>query len=236
MFGRVSRFAVPKGAIMGGLILVALFFFELFNFSTTDFALHDLLGDLEFLGMRWSTILAIAFCGIDFAGIARLFAGEDPDEEVTETWYLFGAWFLAATMNAMLTWWGVSVALLEHVPVGSAVLGHETVMTVVPIFVAILVWLVRILLIGTITVAGPRLFTWDFGAPRRSYASPHRVSSTGAARMGRTTARSLRSASSPTSSVGSVTPRGSGAVSPIAEPTYEPLATAPRSRGPKRMV
>ncbi len=233
MFTRVTRFAVPKGVIMGGLILVALFFFEIFNFSTTDFALHDLLGDLEFMGMQWSTILAIAFCGIDFAGIARLFAGDD-SEDAVETWYLFGAWFLAATMNAMLTWWGVSVALLEHVPEGAAVLGRETVMTVVPIFVAILVWLVRILLIGTITVAGPRLFDWDFGvAARRGTATRAATHSTGMRRTSVRTMRSAASGMSPTSGAGV----GGGRMPTMAEPTYEPLATAPRHRdSSKRLV
>jgi len=69
----IRRLAVPRGSLMGILLLVALLAFETFNFSTTDFALHDLLGELKFLGIRWSVILAVAFCGIDFAGIARLF-------------------------------------------------------------------------------------------------------------------------------------------------------------------
>ena len=64
--------------------------------------------------MRWATILAIAFCGIDFAGIARLFTPEQGADEPKEVWYLFGAWLLAATMNAMLTWWGVAIAILSH--------------------------------------------------------------------------------------------------------------------------
>ena len=60
-----------RGLVWGVLILSALFAFEIFNYSTTEFAMYDLLGDLRFAGIRWSTILAIAFCGIDFAGIAR---------------------------------------------------------------------------------------------------------------------------------------------------------------------
>ncbi|NPA30535.1 MAG: hypothetical protein GXO37_00870, partial [Chloroflexi bacterium] len=156
---------VRSEQIFGALILIALFFFEIFNYSTTDFALHDLLGDLAFFGIKWSTILAIAFCGIDFAGIARLFNRHD--EQPTETWYLLGAWLLAASMNAMLTWWGVSVALLQHVPAGASVLGTETVRRIVPVFVAILVWLVRVLIIGTISVAGPQLFGgWAVPEPR----------------------------------------------------------------------
>jgi hypothetical protein len=112
------------------------------------------------LGVRWATILAIAFCGMDFAGIARLFVPERGRGEHTEVWYLLAAWFLAATMNAMLTWWGVSLALLNHGGLGNEILGRETLLAVVPVFVSVLVWLIRILLIGLLSMAGDRLFTF----------------------------------------------------------------------------
>jgi hypothetical protein len=140
------------------LIIGALLAFEIFNYSTTEFAMSDLLGDLTFGGMRWSTILALAFCGIDFAGIARLFTPEQGAEEPGEVWYLFGAWLLAATMNATLTWWGVSIAILQHNSLGNAVIPRESLLKGVPIFVAIMVWLSRVLIIGTFSVAGEKLF------------------------------------------------------------------------------
>ena len=154
-----SRFRFQRGLAFGVIIIAALLAFEIFNYSTTDYALSDLLGDLSFLGVRWATILAIAFCGIDFAGIARLFTPEEGNEEPSEVWYLFGAWLLAATMNAMLTWWGISLAILNHQTIGSAVIERATLLRVVPIFVAVLVWLIRVLIIGTFSVAGERLFS-----------------------------------------------------------------------------
>jgi hypothetical protein len=155
----LHRVGLRRGLAFGTIIIAALLAFEIFNYSTTEFALSDLLGDLEFAKMRWATILAIAFCGIDFAGIARLFTPEEGDNEPAEVWYLFGAWLLAATMNAMLTWWGVSLAILNNETLGNAVVGRETLMRVVPIFVAVLVWLIRVLIIGTFSVAGDRLFS-----------------------------------------------------------------------------
>jgi hypothetical protein len=155
----VQRFRIRRGLLFGLLIIAALLAFEIFNYTTTDYALSDLLGELRFLGIRWATILAIAFCGIDFAGIARLFTPEEGADEPTEVWYLFGAWMLAATMNAMLTWWGVSLAVVNHQDLGNAVIDRTTLVRVVPIFVAIMVWLIRVLIIGTFSVAGDRLFS-----------------------------------------------------------------------------
>ena len=140
------------------LIIGALIAFEIFNYSTTEFAMADLLGDLKFGSMTWATILALAFCGIDFAGIARLFTPEQGIDEPIEVWYLFGAWIIAATMNAILTWWGISIAILQHQSLGSAVISREMLLKVVPIFVAVMVWLSRVLIIGTFSVAGERLF------------------------------------------------------------------------------
>lgn len=152
---------ISRGLVWGALILTALIAFEIFNYSTTDFAMSDLLGDLQFMGIRWSTILAIAFCGIDFAGIARLFTPEQGADEPNEVWYLFGAWLLAATMNASLTWWGVSIAILNHNTLGNAVIPRDSLLKIVPIFVAIIVWLIRVLIIGTFSVAGERIFSQD---------------------------------------------------------------------------
>jgi hypothetical protein len=149
-----------RGAAWGMMIIGALVSFEIFNFSTTQFALHDMLGDLTFAGMRWATILAVAFCGIDFAGIARIFTPEQGRDEPAEVYYLFGAWLLAAGFNATLTWWGVTAAIANNASVQSSqVMSGATLLKVVPIFIAVMVWLVRLLIIGTFSLAGDRLFT-----------------------------------------------------------------------------
>ena len=167
--GRTPKLHLPfsRTAVFGLLIFVALIAFEIFNFSSTEFSLNDLLGDLKFGGLRWATILAIAFCGIDFAGIARLFTPEKGSDEPAEVWYLFGAWLLAAAMNAMLTWWGVSVAIANHQTLGNAVVAQQTLLKVVPIFVALMVWVIRVLIIGTFSVAGETLL-WQDASVRSS--------------------------------------------------------------------
>jgi hypothetical protein len=228
----LHRLGLRRGLAFGTLIVAALLAFEIFNYSTTEFALTDLLGGLEFVGLRWATILAIAFCGIDFAGIARLFTPEEGAEEPAEVWYLFGAWLLAATMNAMLTWWGVSIAILNNQTLGNAVVGRETLLRAVPIFVAVLVWLIRVLIIGTFSVAGDRLFS-------------QAESRTGQQQMvGSRAARSLGNRPAP--STGALRPSNAApaprrpmptAVPPSEpgysrpEPTYHPLSMGSRGEG-----
>lgn len=155
-----------RGTLFGIILIVALLAFEIFNYSTTNFALRDVLGDLRFLGIRWSTILTLAFCGIDFAGIARLFTPEEGRDEPAEVWYLFGAWLLASVMNAMLTWWGVSIAIMDHNPAGGVLVSRTTLTKAIPVFVAVMVWLIRVLIIGTLSIAGENLFSMAERWPR----------------------------------------------------------------------
>jgi hypothetical protein len=156
----LQKITLKRGALFGFILFGALIAFEMFNFSTTEFALNDVLGsELNFMGIGWAVVLAIAFCGIDFAGIARLFTPEQGRDEPVEVWYLFGAWLLAAAMNATLTWWGVSVAIRNHQTLGAAVVGQDMVLRVVPIFVAVMVWVIRVLIIGTFSIAGERIFS-----------------------------------------------------------------------------
>jgi hypothetical protein len=217
-----EKVRVKRGVVYGLLIIVALVAFEIFNYSTTDFALTDLLGDLRFWGVRWATILALAFCGIDFAGIARLFTPEGKVGEGTESWYLFAAWLIAATMNALLTWWGVSIAIVNHETLGNAVIARQTLLKVVPIFVALMIWLLRVLIIGLFSVAGERYFGQDQlqleFAPRSPRVAP--VSS-----------RKTRSGPVPGPKPSPTPVRG-----PRPEPTYQPLSAQNRGEDHNRQL
>jgi hypothetical protein len=215
---------VSRGAAWGIMIIGALLAFEVFNFSTTEFALKDVLGELKFAGFRWATILSIAFCGIDFAGIARIFTPEQGRDEPTEVWYLFGAWLLAAAMNAMLTWWGVSIAIINHNSLGAgSVVSNATLTKAVPVFVAIMVWLIRVLIIGTFSLAGDRLFSQDNRRPHNT-ARPQTQASHATS--------SLRPASSlprPANTFSRPAPKPQGTYSKP-EPTYQNMSFSDRNK------
>ena len=209
-----SKINYSRGKIFGFLIIGALLAFEIFNYSTTDFALNDLIGGLRFAGVRWATILAIAFCGIDFAGIARLFTPQQGENGPKEIWYLFSAWLLAACMNAMLTWWGVALAIVNHDSLGGTVIPHNTLIEVVPIFVAIMVWLIRVLIIGTFSVAGDRLFSQADSSPHaQSVPVMHRSDTSG--RPSQAQPVSIRPLSKPS-------PESARQPQARPEPTYHP--------------
>lgn len=167
-----ANWPVSKQTAVGVVLIVSLIAFEIFNFDTTQYALSNLIGDVRFFGIGWASILAIAFCSIDFAGLIRLFTPEQGEDEPKVVWYLMGAWLMGATMNAVMTWWAISLTLLNH-NFGNEVLSRDQLLLYVPIFVAILVWLTRILFIGAFTVAGEHIFESSQPANRnkRTYSS-----------------------------------------------------------------
>lgn len=160
-----TNWPISRQTTVGIILIVSLIAFEIFNFDTTRFALRNLIGDVRFAGLQWASILAIAFCSIDFAGLIRLFTPEQGNDEPKVVWYLMGAWLLGATMNAVMTWWAISLTLLSH-NFGNEVLTRQQLLLYVPIFVAILVWLTRILFIGAFTVAGEHIF--EFSGKKKS--------------------------------------------------------------------
>jgi hypothetical protein len=215
--------AHKRGLIFGVIILCALLAFEVFNYSSTFFALSDILGNLSFGPIRWATMLAFAFCAIDFAGIARIFTPEQGRDEPAEVWYLFAAWFLAASFNAILTWWGVSVAMLQHNAAGGVLLGATGMTKIVPIFVAAMVLLIRVLLINTFSIAGERIFS--LAEPRAPRYQPQSQP------MYRPHTESLRT---PSESYPRPVPKPTPAAAsrPLYnEPTYHPVGMSAQERG-----
>ena len=228
----LQRTAYNRGFMFGAIILCALLAFEVFNFSSTSFALFDILGDLSFGSVRWATMLAIAFCGIDFAGIARIFTPEQGRDEPAEVWYLFAAWFLAAAFNATLTWWGVSVAILKHTAEGGVLLGPAMMTKAVPVFVAAMVLFIRVLLINTFSIAGDRMFSMAEQEATR-YQNQSRPQNRPAYQAFRETNRSS----------GTAFPRPAPKPTPTAaarplytEPTYHPVGMSAQERSDNTAV
>ncbi len=151
-----------RGLWLGLIMLAALAAFELFNFATTEYALETLFGLQNALGIAtWATILAVAFCSIDFAGLSRLFTPETGRKEPKEIWLLTGAWLLGAGMNALMTWWAIGSALSANPILGNELLSRADILHYGSIFIAGLVFFTRILIVSTFAFAGDHLFSAD---------------------------------------------------------------------------
>jgi len=137
-------------------------------------------------------------------------------------------------MNAMLTWWGVSVAIISHSSLGAgSVVSSATLTKAVPVFVAIMVWLIRVLIIGTFSLAGDRLFSQDRSRPS-SNANRRRPAPRRQPQTSRATA-SLRPASSlprPASTYTRPAPKPQGNYS-RPEPTYQNMSFSGRNQNQK---
>lgn len=168
--GQLQLERPSRHMVIASILIIALLAFEIFNFDTTRYALESLIGEKSFVGMTWAAVLAVAFCAIDFAGLTRIFAPNPEANDSKEAWYLMGAWFLGATMNAVMTWWAVSLVLLNHPTLGNEILTRATLLQYVPIFVALLVWITRVLFIGSLAMAGEQLMM----AYRKNQAPPPR--------------------------------------------------------------
>jgi hypothetical protein len=223
----VKSMKIRSGLVLSLILFIALVAFETFNYSTTQYALSDLLGKLTFAGIPWATILSIAFCGIDFAGIARLFTPDQVSPEPQEAWYLFGAWLMAATMNAILTWWGVSMAIMNHTVQSTEFVNPATITRVVPVFVAVMVWVIRILIIGTISIAIDRFV----GRDSRYYSTRSPIQSTQTARPVVTPSNNL----TPRPTINRSSPSRYGEddeeISSRSEPTYHSVGVMARPAG-----
>lgn len=217
--------AISRKLIIAALLAVALIAFEIFNFDTTQYALVNLLGDIRFAGIMWASILAVAFCAIDFAGLVRIFTPERGREEPRAVWFLTGAWFLGTIANSIMTWWAVSLTLLSH-DFGNEVLSREALLRYVPIFVAMLVWLTRILFIGAFSITGEEMF--DLARGRESKQTPQTN-----ARLEAPTTQPVRAATSGSQATVAAAPAAQSKATATARPRTNSTtaATAP-SRPP----
>lgn len=140
----------PPAALPTVLSLAALVAFELFHLSTTSFALNNLLGPAPHGGMAWSLVLGIAFCAVDIAGILNLAGNSNPAFRFKGRRWFFIAWVISLVFNIIITWWGLSTAIAIQQVHAGLIIDANLLMQVLPAFLAILLSLVRILIIGAL--------------------------------------------------------------------------------------
>jgi hypothetical protein len=141
----------PRNAAATLSALAALAAFEVFNFSTASMALQSLFGNLAMGGIKWASLFALAICCMDIAGIICLFLPAMNPTHGRRDYRLFGAWLLASGLNTWLTWHGINLAItIRQAQIGGIV--DTAVLTgTLPGFMALLIWVIRILIIGSLS-------------------------------------------------------------------------------------
>ena len=163
-----------KTAVIATIITLAVIGFELFNFDTTRFALAAVMRGHTFAGLGWATVLALAFCSLDLAGLVRVFTLEPAAKQTSlELWLMTAAWLLGATLNAAMTWYAMALLIAPlGADIGAALFSHAQMLHAAPLLIATLVWLTRILLISSVTLTLERFMQNQAAAT--TTAPPHR--------------------------------------------------------------
>jgi len=144
-----------KRTWFGLITVLGLLAFELFNYATTQEALSTILGALSFFGFPVYYLIAIAFAAIDLGGLSSTFTEEDWSNETWWVWVSTVGWEIASVVNAALTYMSVTIAMaVAPVSQLATVMPKvQEIYTYIPAALAFVVWLVRIMLIGSIVAS-----------------------------------------------------------------------------------
>lgn len=142
-----------RGSAYGLLIFLGIVAFDVFNFATTRDALGSFLANSNLWGVPLKDALAIAFCAVDLGGVASIFTKEKGLNEPWYVWMLAAGWLAASVINAMLTWWAVMMTMQAAPAMQNPLISAADLIKVAPVILACVVWLIRILIIGSLVVA-----------------------------------------------------------------------------------
>lgn len=138
------------------MTLVTLVAFVLFNYSIIAFSLKSLLGSIPGESTVWSISLAVGICSLDVTGILRLTFSPGQSWQSKMSKWLLTAWLANQLMTFLITWWGISTAIaIQQVKTG-LVIDAGLLREVLPAFLAVMLSLVRLLIIGALSKAFDR--------------------------------------------------------------------------------
>ena len=158
--------------LTGMLLLISLFVFEFVNYTTNVGAVESILGSrsvgLLFYGqVSFAVLVGLAFCLVDFSGIARIFTPQRGKDEPNAVRVLFIVWLLSAVLNAGLTWWVATIWVASSYGGQNPLVNYNTVLVWAPRIIATLFFLVHFGLVYTVALVGDDLFS-SSGAPRKA--------------------------------------------------------------------
>lgn len=140
-----ERSTLPTALLMGAALLAL----ELTNAATTWYALDSLIGSVGVYRASFAILLTFGLTTLDAGGVYRLFhpATAGQTNRSFGLWAFMGAWLLCATTNAIATWYTISLAIVSNAA-GTAILSTQQLLTVAPVFLALGLWLMRLMLVA----------------------------------------------------------------------------------------
>jgi len=139
-----------------GLITVlGLLAFEIFNYATNQDAMAKIFGEAKFFTIPIYYLLAIAFSAIDLGGLSSTFTEEDWGHEPWWVYVATGGWLIASIVNALLTYLAILVGM-ALAPISQLAVVMPKVAAVydyLPAALTIVIWLIRVMLIGSIVAS-----------------------------------------------------------------------------------
>jgi hypothetical protein len=118
------------------VMIVILSVYHYYNYNFTYFAITDILGN-SLIGVTWAQILSLTFCSVDIFWVVKVLYPKFS----TFDYYLVGAWFLTVIMNALLLWWGLSLAISYQ-----AIFPLDRIVT--PAVIALIATFIRIFIVS----------------------------------------------------------------------------------------
>jgi hypothetical protein len=163
IYNRITEALGDKRTYFSLMILVGLLAFDVFNFATTKAALESFMGTGKVLGIVVAQALAVAFCAVDLGGLTSLFTEDKGFDEPWWVWMFGAGWLIASAINAALTWWAILLGMPSAPAINNPLFTAQQLYNVVPVVIAVTVWLIRLLLVGATIVA------WDRSDPAPKY-------------------------------------------------------------------
>ena len=127
---------ISRRFIKGIVLAISLFAFEVFNYDTTHMALVNWFAQANPASVNK---IVWAFCLLDLMRLTQFFG-------IKHSAFIQKIWLFGVGVNALFTWYNARMTVWQY-DFGHVVLRRQQVVLYVPIFIALLVFLTRVLFV-----------------------------------------------------------------------------------------
>lgn len=145
--------------VVGGIIFLSALAFEVINIATNVAGFESFFGGIKFLGISWAIWATIAFEAADVGCLCYSWDRKFDFRTHPEAGFALTAHFFAGFADAGLSYFAFMMAIGNSVSQMANVVGEKAILTWAPVFLALMIWVIRTLLMGTIVTQGRNIFS-----------------------------------------------------------------------------